>query len=119
MSGTPTPTPAPLAANPGQAPTLLDKAVAVSRNLPQLEANVKMVAPDLVATVEQPALTAAHGAWGTLLVPAVAYLVARFGLGWDSNMVDLVAGGFALAGAAAIHYLSVALPTLKQKVLKL
>lgn len=116
-------TPAPLAPNPAPALTPVarveDAAVAAARNLPQLEANLKVVAPDLVGTVEQPAMTAAHGAYGAMLLPLVGLAVAHFGLGWTSDFQALVVGGVLVAGAAAAHLVSAYLPTTIRKVINL
>ncbi len=70
---------------------LVDDAVAEARTLPGLVANLRAVDPALAAQLEPKALIYSRTPIVTLVVMVVAWLSARYGLGWDATTDNAVA----------------------------
>ena len=77
----------------------VNAAVATARDLPDMVAKISRVDPALAEQISGKSLIAAKSPWGTLAAGGVSWLVAKYGLGWDETMVNLVAGVGVLVGA--------------------
>jgi hypothetical protein len=86
--------------------TLVNKAVAEAQTLPDLVKAFETAEPSLATALKGKTLVASKTPWGTLLVTAVGWAAAKYGLHWDSNTVDLVAGAATLAGAYVMRYVT-------------
>lgn len=80
--------------------------VAEAKSLPDLVDKLGALDPALAQQITGKALIASKTPWGVLAVAGVALISARFGLGWDQNTVELIAGGGVLIGAFAMRYFS-------------
>ena len=78
-------------------------AVREARDLPDLIDRLKVVSPPLAAQFVGKSLAASRTPWGTLLLPVVTYLAARYGLGWTPDVDALVAGVAVLVGSYAMR----------------
>ena len=83
--------------------TVEDLAVRDARTLPELVDKLQVVNPTLAAALVGKSLAASRTPWGTLLLPVVAYVAARFGLGWTPDVDALVAGVAVLIGSYAMR----------------
>jgi hypothetical protein len=79
----------------------INKAISVAKNLPDLIARAQAVDPSLAAALTGKALIASKTPWGNLLATAIAYIVAKYGLGWSESFDELIAGA-ALVGMSYI-----------------
>lgn len=86
---------------PGRSP-LESVLTAISADLPDIIKEVETIDPALAPK----ALLASRTPWGTLAVTALGWLLAKYGLHWDSNVVDLVAGGSVLLGSFGMRYIT-------------
>ena len=84
----------------------VNQVVADARSLPELVRGFERTSPDLAKSIEGKSLIASRTPWGVLLAGAIGWAAARYGLGWDSNTVDLVAGLAVLAGGYAMRYVT-------------
>ena len=78
-------------------------AVREAKDLPDLLRRLEAVNPALAAQLVGKSLAASRTPWGTLLLPVVAYLAARYGLGWTPDIDALVAGVAVLIGSYAMR----------------
>ena len=78
-------------------------AVREAKDLPDLLRRLEAVNPALAAQLVGKSLAASRTPWGTLLLPVVAYLAARYGLGWTPDIDALVAGIAVLIGSYAMR----------------
>ena len=97
-STAPTPIGAPNATT-GAPTTATDQAIAAARDLPDLINKAALLDPALAAKFTGQALIASRTPWGTLAGALVAWLVSKYGLGWDQATCDLMAGAGVLLGA--------------------
>ena len=88
---------------PPPAASVTDQIVGQAKDLPQLISMAGQYDPALAASLTPKALLASKSAPGTLLVGVVAWAVSKYGLGWDAQTVDLVAGLGVLAGGYAFR----------------
>lgn len=87
-------------------PSVRDQIIADAKSLPDLINTAKSVDPQLAASLTPKALLASKSPAGTLASGIVAWLVPRYGLGWDQATCDLVAGAAVLAGGYAMRYIT-------------
>lgn len=80
-----------------------DQLIKDAKNVPQLLADAKAMDPEMYA-----ALTGSHvpTAWVAPVAGAVAWVAAKYGLGWDQDTSDAIAGFIIVACTAAYHYLA-------------
>ncbi len=78
-------------------------AVRAARDLPDLIDRLESASPALAAQLVGKSLAASRTPWGTLLLPVVAYLATRYGLGWTPDIDALVAGVAVLVGSYAMR----------------
>ncbi len=78
-------------------------AIREARDLPDLINRLESASPALAAQLVGKSLAASRTPWGTLLLPVVAYLATRYGLGWTPDIDALVAGVAVLVGSYAIR----------------
>ena len=78
-------------------------AVREARDLPDLIRKLEAVNPVLASQFVGKSLAASKTPWGTLLLPVVTYLAARYGLGWTPDIDALVAGVAVLVGSYAMR----------------
>ena len=90
----------------GTPPTTRDKLVADARSLPDLIAKAQMVDPALAEQLTNKSLLASKSPPGTLIAGVVAWLAAKYGLGWDQATCDLIAGVAVLLGGYAMRYIT-------------
>ncbi len=81
-------------------------AVREAKDLPDLIRKLEAVNPALAAQFVGKSLAASRTPWGTLLLPVVAYLAARYGLGWTPDIDALVAGVAVLVGSYAMRFMT-------------
>ena len=81
-------------------------AVAAAKDLPDLVNKLQVVDPALAQQIEGKALAASTTPIGTFLVPALVWLAARYGLGWDATMCSWIAGGLVLIGTYVMRYIT-------------
>ena len=81
-------------------------AVREARDLPDLIRRLEVANPALAAQFVGKSLAASKTPWGTLLLPVVAYLAARYGFGWTPDIDALVAGVAVLVGSYAMRCLT-------------
>ncbi len=86
--------------------SLTDTAVAAAKNLPDLVANLKQIDSPLAQQIEGKPLAASRTPWGTLATGVVAWLAAKYGLGWDEQTCALVAGAATLLGGYAMRLIT-------------
>lgn len=86
--------------------TAENAAVREAKDLPDLIHRLEVVNPPLAAQFVGKSLAASRTPWGTLLLPVVAYLAARYGLGWTPDIDALVAGVAVLVGSYAMRFLT-------------
>lgn len=70
-----------------------DRLIADARSLPDLVQQASVYDPALAQALTGKALLASKTVWGNVLSPVVAFVVTRYGLGWDPATCDLVTGG--------------------------
>ena len=75
-----------------EATALENMAVRDARDLPDLVGKLAAIDSPLAAQLAGKALVASRTPWGTLLVPVVAWLALRYGLGWTPELDTAVAG---------------------------
>lgn len=80
-----------------------DQLIADARSLPELVARARRVDPPLAESLTGKALIASKSVWGNILAPIVTYGVARYGLGWDSEMCNIVTGGAIVVGTVVFR----------------
>ena len=78
-------------------------AIREARDLPDLIKRLEVASPALAAQFVGKSLAASRTPWGTLLLPVVAYVATRYGLGWTPDVDALVAGITVLIGSYAIR----------------
>lgn len=83
--------------------TAENAAIREARDLPDLIDRLQVASPTLAAQFVGKSLAASRTPWGTLLLPVVAYLAARYGLGWTPDVDALVAGVAVLVGSYAMR----------------
>ncbi len=81
-------------------------AVRAATDVPGLVSNLQMIDSPLAAQLTGKALVASKTPWGTLLLPLVAYLAARYGLGWTPDVDALVAGVAVLVASYLMRLLT-------------
>lgn len=86
--------------------TAENAAVREAKDLPDLIRRLEAVNPLLAAQFVGKSLAASRTPWGTLLLPVVAYLAARYGLGWTPDIDAVVAGVAVLVGSYAMRYVT-------------
>lgn len=86
--------------------TAVDRVIADAKSLPDLIDKIKAVDPSLAESISGKALIQSKTPWGTLAAAIIGWAVARYGLGWDQNVVDLTAGLFVLAGSYVMRYVT-------------
>ena len=95
-----------MSASTSPAPTVRDQVIADAKSLPDLIAKAQTVDPALAEQLTAKSLAASKTPWGTLASGIIGWLVAHYGLGWDSATCDLVAGGAVLLGSYAMRYVT-------------
>lgn len=81
-------------------------AVREARDLPDLIRRLEVANPVLAAQFVGKSLAASRTPWGTLLLPVVAYLAARYGLGWPPDIDALMAGVAVLIGSYVMRFMT-------------
>ena len=81
----------------------VNAAIKDAQSLPALVATLQTVDPAMAQQIEGKALLASKTPWGTLLTAAVAYVAARYGLGFDQTTDALIAGVGVLVGSYAMR----------------
>ena len=84
----------------------VNNAVAFANSLPDLIGKLDDIQPGLAAQLESKPLLASRSPWGTLAVTAVAWAVAKYGLGWDEATQQIVAGVAILVGSYAMRLIT-------------
>lgn len=84
----------------------VNQVVAASRSIPEMIDRLKSADPAAYQQLTGKPLLMSRTPIGTLAVSLVAYMSARFGLGWDPGMCELAAGVGLLAGGYAMRYIS-------------
>lgn len=88
---------------PPPMPTVTDRVVNASRDLPELLNRAAALDPETAAKWTGGALVASKTVWGTLAALVVAEGVRRLHLGWDQNTIAVVSGALVLAAAAGLR----------------
>ena len=63
-----------------------------ARSVPDLVGKLQQVDSPLATQIAGKAIVASRTPWGTVLVPAVAWLATRYGLGWSPDLDASIAG---------------------------
>lgn len=92
----------------------IDSAVRAAQSLPDLVTKLELVDPSLAARVAGQVQVP----WGRLLVGAVTYASAKWGLGWDQTVDEVVAAGALVVGGYVVSWGRSAFAALAQRVSK-
>lgn len=85
-------------------PSDRDRIVASAHSLPDLVAKAETLDPALAAKLKGQAAIASATPVGALLGGAIGLIAARYGLGLDAEMVNLISGGLVLGGGYVAHW---------------
>lgn len=81
-----------------------DEIVASAKSLPDLVAKAETYDPAMAAKLKGQAAVASATPAGSLVGAVIGFLVTKYGLGWDSETVNLVSGLTLLAGGYVTHW---------------
>ncbi len=84
----------------------VNSTVLSAKNLPDLVNKLQEVDPQLAEQLEGKALVSSKTPIGTFLVPAVVWVAAHYGLGWDVTICTYVAGALVLVGTYVMRYIT-------------
>lgn len=90
-------------------PNVRDQIIADARTLPGLIAVAQARDPVLANAILGRATSAAKTQGGAAVAGAVTWIAARYGLGWDAGIDEIVAGLITLVAGLAIHWTQVRL----------
>lgn len=90
----------------GEVHTLTDEVIAQARDLPDLVSKAETFDPELAKKFTGEALAKSKTFWGMIAVTIVSQVVVHFKLGWDQDLVNLVAGVVVLAAAIGFRVIS-------------
>lgn len=90
----------------GQPTTQTDQVLAIGRDFPDMLKKAELLDPPLADKWTGKPLIESKSPWGTLAGGIVAWLVTKYGLGWDQATCDLVAGAAVLAASYAMRMLA-------------
>ena len=83
-----------------------DQLIADAKNLPDLVQAARVADPVLAEALTGKALIASKTVWGNAISTLIAWVVSRYGLGWDPNTCALISGLVLLAASAIIRSIS-------------
>jgi hypothetical protein len=72
-----------------------------ARSLPHLISMAREASPSFAAQLQPKALVASKTVWGTILLPLLTFVSAKYGLGWDDDTCTTIAG-LVVAGCAVV-----------------
>lgn len=84
----------------------VDKAVADSKSLDALKANLQPVDPSLAQQLIGKALIASRTPWGILVAYIISWVASRYGLGLDADMTSVLSGVIILAASYGMRYVT-------------
>lgn len=83
-----------------------DRVIADAQSLPDLIARAKLLDPNLAAMIEGKAAIGSKTVWAAVLTPLLAWLVARYGIGWDDGTQTLVVGLASAGIGVAVRFVT-------------
>lgn len=83
-----------------------DQIVADAKSLPDLITKAQAYDPALAKQLVAKPLIASKTFWGVTITTLLTPIVARYGLGWDQNTVELVSGAVVVLVTAIMRYIT-------------
>jgi hypothetical protein len=84
----------------------VNAAVKAAQSLPDLIAKLSVANPTMADQLTSKSLITSKSLYGTPIVTAIAFLSAKYGLGWDDTTVNLVSLFVLLAASAGFRLLT-------------
>lgn len=84
----------------------VNAAISAAKDLPDLVNRLQVADPGLATQLEGKALATSKTPIGTFLIPALVWVSARYGLGWDATLCSEIAGALVLIGTYVMRYVT-------------